>query len=129
MLDNNTLASDWIRKAEADALSAAALLETRKGAAETVCFLSQQMAEKCLKAFLVARNREFPKIHQLDLLLALCMAVNQEIEQFRTEALALNDYYIETRYPGDFPEFTWLDAEKAFQDASKIKEFVNSRLR
>lgn len=30
----------------------------------------------------------------------------------------------ETRYPGEFPEISWDEAEEAYKAAEKIKEFV-----
>jgi len=47
------LANEWFLKARDDELSAKDILTDREGAASTVCFLSQQMAEKYLKGYLV----------------------------------------------------------------------------
>ena len=43
---------EWIRKAEDDE-SAVKALDKEGGPASVMCFLAQQMAEKCLKAILV----------------------------------------------------------------------------
>lgn len=40
-----------------------------------------------------------------------------------------SSYYIETRYPGDFPEFSWRDAEEAFEAAKNIKKFVLEKIK
>ena len=96
----------------------------KKGAPSTACFLSQQMAEKYFKAFLIAKNREFPKIHLLDSLLELCIKIYYIFKELKKEAISLNDYYIDARYPGDYPEFSLKEAKQAFNNALKIKEFV-----
>ena len=99
-----------------------------KGSPETICFLSQQIAEKYLKAFLISQELKFPKIHQLDLLLGRCLAVDRSFEKLRTSVLQLNDFYTETRYPSDYIELKWTDAKKAYQNAQTIKSFIRSKL-
>ena len=36
----------------------------------------------------------------------------------------LNRYYIETRYPGDYPEFSRHDSMEALEAALRVKQFV-----
>lgn len=122
------LAKEWFLKANDDELSAKDILNDKEGASSTVCFLSQQMAEKYLKGFLVFSGKRFPKIHDLDKLVKLCGEAESEFKKIKNEAKYLTDFYIATRYPGDYPEFFWQDAEKAFRSAMKIKEFVLDRI-
>lgn len=103
---------EWIDKAEDDELSIPA------------CFLSQQMAEKCLKALLVCRNIPFPKVHDLLVLETLLIDVDPGIHQIHDQLQLLNGYYIETRYPSDYPEFTLNEAKEAFGAAEMVKEIV-----
>lgn len=119
---------EWIKRATDDELSAKAILEDRDGAPSTVCFLSQQMAEKYLKAFLVAKQKDFPKIHQLDQLLALCLKTDQDFEYLKKDAISISDYWVDARYPGDYPEFSWEDAEEAFEAAMRIKDFILGKI-
>ncbi|MBU1180240.1 HEPN domain-containing protein [Patescibacteria group bacterium] len=122
------LVEEWIRKADDDELSIKAIL-TEKGAPSTACFLSQQMAEKYLKAFIASRGKDLPKIHQLERLLGICKKLDKFFRQLDNEAVLLSEYYVETRYPGDYPEgFSWKDANGAFRAAVKIKEFVLKKL-
>lgn len=125
---NELIVGEWFKRAEEDELSINAILEEEGGAPSTVCFLSHQMAEKYLKAFLVAKKKEFPKIHLLDRLLELCVKIDPEFEQLKNEAISLNDYYIDTRYPGDYPQFSFKEAKEAFEKALKIKDFVLAKL-
>lgn len=125
---NELIVEEWFKRAEEDELSIGAILEEEGGAPSTVCFLSHQMAEKYLKAFLIVKKREFPKIHLLDRLLELCINIDSDFEQLKIEAVALNDYYIDTRYPGDYPQFSFKQAREAFEKALKIKEFVLKKI-
>lgn len=122
------LESEWFKKASEDELSARAILKNREGAPGTVCFLSQQMAEKYLKAYLVYKSKSFPKVHQLDRLVRLCKDVDPDFEDVKSASEYLSAFYVATRYVGDYPEFTFFDAENAFKEALNIKSFVLSKI-
>jgi hypothetical protein len=61
---------DWLRHAKADLALAASPLP-RDGLYSTLCFHAQQAAEKSIKAILVFRGIEFPKVHILTRLIDL----------------------------------------------------------
>ena len=86
------------------------------------------MAEKYLKGFLVFSKIDFPKIHHLDRLIVLCQKVDSQFEKLRTAAENLSEFYIWTRYPGDYRQFSFEQAQKAFREAIKIKNFVLKRI-
>ncbi len=119
---------EWILKAECDDISSEALLSSKGGSPNTVCFLSQQMAEKYLKGYLVYAGRDFPKIHQLDRLVKLCKEIDEDFQNIKEECEYLSAFYVTTRYPGDYPDFDWKVAENAFSKAEKIKKFVLSKI-
>lgn len=119
---------EWLRKAHEDELNAGSLLKHRDGAASGVCFLSHQMAEKYLKAYLVAKQNRFPKIHPLDRLVEFCAEHDPMFFALGATAAQLDPYYTPARYPADIPEFGWSDGERAFALAEKIKRFVLERL-
>jgi len=123
------LANEWFSKAKDDELSAMDILKDREGAASTVCFLSQQMAEKYFKGYLVFKNQEFPKIHDLNKLVNLCKKLDDNFEKVKSAAQFLSKFYISTRYPGDYPEYNFKDAKKAFEKAVKIKIFVLGKIK
>lgn len=123
------LAEEWFLKANDDELSAKDILTDKEGAASTVCFLSQQMAEKYLKGYLVFEGEEFPKIHDLAKLIKLCQKIDFGFSDLKSDAQYLRGFYIATRYPGDYPEFRWKEAEQALEAATRIKEFVLKKLR
>ena len=63
------------------------------------CFLSQQCIEKALKAFLIAKLNQYPRIHNLTDLLTQCVAIDSSFSPFATDCVTVDQYYIPTRYP------------------------------
>lgn len=124
----NSSFQDWFKKAQEDYLSAKVILKGKEGSPATVCFLSQQMAEKYLKGLLVFHQKSFPKVHDLLELETLLLPDEPTLKGCEAEIDFLNRYYIETRYPGDYPEFFWEEAEKAFVAASCIKSFAEEKI-
>jgi len=68
---NPSDAKIWINYAESDLHAAYTLLESKEFFPLQICFLSQQCAEKAIKAILVFEDVNFPKVHDLDRLLDL----------------------------------------------------------
>ena len=127
-INKEKLIKEWIDKANDDELSIKAILK-EEGAPSTVCFLSQQMAEKYLKAFLVFNQKTFPKIHHLDKLLELCIDVEDDFKKLKENVITLSDYYIETRYPGELTEeWSWKEAKEAFAMTLEIKKFILDKI-
>lgn len=129
--ERKILALEWVKRAEDDELNAKAILKDYSGTPAMVCFISHQIAEKCLKALLLFYSGNYPKIHSLGKLVSLINPYISSIERdFRKEVVILDPYYVETRYPDDMSleEFTWEMAEEAFDAAKKIKEFVLSKI-
>lgn len=118
----------WMKKAQDDELNIQSILKHRDGTPSAACFLSQQMAEKYLKGSLIFFDLELVKVHDLVKLMSLLENNVPQISQIGNEATLLNEYYIKTRYVGDYPEFSWQDAEEAYAAAKKIKEFVIEKI-
>lgn len=112
---------EWWEKAAEDELSIQAILK-ENGAPSTACFLTQQMAEKYLKGLLVFHRQPFHKVHDLLELESLLLDKEATIKAIHNDLQHLNRYYIETRYPGDFPEFTLREAQEAFAAAKHIRD-------
>lgn len=126
--DLNGNYQEWLKKAEEDELSVRALVDAKKGSPSTICFLSQQVVEKLLKGLLVFNNRPFPKVHDRLELESLLISIEPEIKNYEKDLDFLSTYYSETRYPGDYPEFTWKNAKEAFDAVEKIKKFVLAKI-
>lgn len=123
-LKKDLIVEEWIKKADDDELNAASILKHRDGTPSGVCFLSQQMTEKFLKAFLVQEKRKYPKTHSLLKLTELCAKTDKSFIKIKNKVIFLNAFYITVRYPCDYPEFHWKEAKQAFESAIKIKKFI-----
>ncbi len=118
----------WIEKAEHDLRNAEHTLTLEEECPfDTVCFHAQQCAEKYLKGLLVFLSLDFPKTHDLRLLMQLITAqISLGVEI--GEVLLLNRYTIEARYPGDWDPITRAEAEEAVALARKVRERVRAFL-
>lgn len=114
---------EWFAKAGEDELSIDAIFKAG-GSPSTACFLAQQMAEKYLKGLTVHHKVPFKKVHDLLELETILMNCEPDINQIHNDLVLLNRFYIETRYPGDYPEFNFDEAHKAFDAALRVKNFV-----
>ncbi len=65
--------NEWLQKADEDLEFAVSIIENSTFYAQ-ICFHFHQAAEKYLKAFIVACDLEFKKIHDLPVLLQSCSA-------------------------------------------------------
>jgi len=84
---------------------------------EDLCFQAQQAVEKALKGLLISYNIEPEKTHNLVLLikeLSKYISIPEEI----SETAILNDYAVQTRYPGDYTPIE----EEEYKNAIKIAE-------
>lgn len=118
---------EWARYAEEDR-QIAELAIREDGPPNQICFHAQQLAEKYLKGFLVFSGGRFEKVHHLDYLLQLCEKIDSSFSELAEDVKYLTDFYTETRYPGDMPEFSFSECKKAFEAALRIREFVKSKV-
>ncbi len=95
---------------------------------EPVTFHAQQAVEKALKAFLVWHQLEFPKTHDLSLLLELCASVDAGLAESLADAEELTPYGVDYRYPGEQAPVTREDAEAALKIARAAVHEVAERL-
>jgi HEPN domain-containing protein len=114
----------WLLKAEEDLNAAKSLLTYGTTFLSTVCFHSQQAAEKFLKAYLTYRQVEFPKTHDIDEILDLIAPVNSKLSESLRDTIVLTNYGVGVRYPGEFPSVTGSDAKQAIQMAEKVRGLV-----
>jgi HEPN domain-containing protein len=109
----------WLTLGEEDLLGAEAMLARDDVAPRLACYLAQQAAEKALKARLIRRGVAFPRIHDLIALRALLpTAASTELA---VDALAeLSQWATAARYPGDLPDASTADAERAVAIARAV---------
>ena len=115
------LARAWHRKAASDLAAVEACLQAERGL-DAACFHCQQAAEKALKAFLISRDQEFPRTHDLRRLVALCAKVEPRFNSLTTVVNKLNPHAVDFRYEPDF----WPDAKlvaELLDDARSVVDF------
>ena len=117
----------WLDKAEVDFGGARVLLREDRYA-NLVGFLSQQAAEKLLKALLTHHQVEFPKTHELDDLLKLLEPAEPRLARSLAGIAELNKYGVEVRYPTQMPELTAETANAALRLAAQVREAVYAAL-
>jgi HEPN domain-containing protein len=122
---------DWINQAQRDLDAATVMMQN--GIFEWACFVSQQAAEKAVKAVLQKMNATAWGHSVFDLLRILTKKVSVSDELLDC-AKALDKYYIPTRYPNGFETgspyeyFTRRDAEDALFCGRRVFEFCKSLL-
>jgi len=121
---------DWLEKARNDLLAAEAIMAYYESPpTDTVCYHCQQVAEKCLKAFLIAKAKKLLKIHDLIDLLEKCTKIDTSCETIRDQIDSLDGFYIESKYPPDIPTVIPIDETKsAVVNAREIYKFFCEKL-
>ena len=124
-----TIVREWLEKANEDFNFATSSLRDGSGFYAQLCFHFQQAAEKYLKAYIIANNLNFDRVHDLVHLLKTCSAHSMEFCELKEECILLNTAYIETRYPVHWPiEYTRETALQAQNAAENIARKVRERL-
>jgi HEPN domain-containing protein len=119
--------AEWAAKAESDFEAAKDLARRRvHPLPDQVAYLSEQCAEKYLKAFLVAHGIVPPKVHNLGRLNDMCAEIDANLSLIRVDVELLNPYGINIRYPGE--EATPDDAKNALLCARRVRELIRRRL-
>ena len=113
---------EWLGKADEDFEFARVNLQVRKPFCAQICFHFHQAAEKYLKAYIIAYELEFLKIHDLSMLLRICLSKDPSFEELHEACEYLNAFYIEARYPVHWPtNFSYDEAKKSLQYAEGIE--------
>ncbi|MEA3309375.1 MAG: HEPN domain-containing protein [Chloroflexota bacterium] len=111
---------EWLNRARSN------LAQAEKGAEiggvyfEDLCFNAQQAAEKALKALLIARQIEFPYVHDLVKLLELLEGNGQKVPAAVREAARITRYAVVTRYPGVLDLVTRREYKEALTIATAV---------
>jgi HEPN domain-containing protein len=119
---------NWFSRADEDLALIEVLLKEKSFFPNPICFHAEQATEKYLKGFLAHHEMHVRKVHDLEILVEDCQKVDQSFDEVLEDARFLNQFYIESRYPDDYIEFSSKDAEEAYGMAKKIKEFVLGKI-
>jgi HEPN domain-containing protein len=117
-------ASRWLRYARED-LATARILLRDECTPRHICLLAQQSAEKTLKSVFVFLQDDFPRSHDLELLINL-IPEGWEVKISQVDLATLSEWAVESRYPGDWPEATPYDAKVAVETAETVYRVVVS---
>jgi HEPN domain-containing protein len=121
------ITNEWVEKAEGDFRSARREQRVRNHPNyDLVCFLSQQCAEKYLKARLVEAGISFPKTHDLVALLKMLLPIEPLLASVRSSVDGLTDYAVEFRYPSE--SATKEEAKTALVDCRAVREEIRKIL-
>jgi HEPN domain-containing protein len=122
----------WLLQAKQDIEDARYNLEGERY--HIACFLSQQSAEKALKAFLYAEGEEMVWGHSVAELCKRVTSIDKDIEKIRRKVATLDKYYIPTRYPNGLPggipseAFEKRDADRAIEIAEEVIQVIEGKL-
>ena len=95
---------------------------------EDLCFEAQQAAEKAIKAVMMARDIEFPYVHDLARLLSLLEEAGETISATIRKAEELTPFALITRYPGIARPVTEPKYQEAVEIAEAVVQWAEERL-
>ncbi|NCN05891.1 MAG: HEPN domain-containing protein [Spirochaetales bacterium] len=97
--DLDQIVQEWTILGRQDLDSATYLYTMKPKPLEVIGFLCQQSVKKYLKAYLVKKQREPDKTHDLVFLLQQCQGFDSTFVSLLEVANDLNKYAVQTRYP------------------------------
>jgi HEPN domain-containing protein len=118
----------WLEQAVEDLTSAEILFQNRRY--YLVCFLSQQIVEKALKAVIYYDGEDLVLGHSVKNLIERVSSIDIKFKQLKEKLPILDSYYIPTRYPNGLPDgipadvFTQEAAQNALELAKSTVDFV-----
>ena len=121
-------ANRWLRFSAEDLDVAQRLLADRSSAPRYVCWLSQQAAEKTLKAALELEAIDYPYTHDLNALRNL-LPHSWSVRVDHPDLTELSGWAVEARYPGDWAEAAETDAIRAEAEARAVCDSVVAEFR
>jgi HEPN domain-containing protein len=128
-MDNkDELVQNWLIKAQHDLLAAKKLSIEPEIYADIAIYHCQQSAEKAVKGFLILQNQEFPRTHDIRLLIQLAIRIDSNFENYQETSEILTPYATEFRYPSDVMEPNPEELEDALIKSEELFDFVVSLL-
>jgi HEPN domain-containing protein len=86
-------------------------------------------AEKYLKAYLVEQGIEFPRTHDLMLLIdRFIQPIDQTFSELKNSAAMLTEFAVVARYPDVGENLDIVTARNAYQQSSLIRSFVRAKI-
>ena len=127
-MDKNGIVKSWCDFAKDDLITAKYLLGLHPLKLEIICYHCQQSAEKILKGFLIDKNIDPPKTHDLRLLRRMCGKIAEGFDEIEESCVHLTAYGVQPRYPMEI-EISESDMRQANKRCRPYHEFYCSALR
>ena len=121
-------ANRWLRFSAEDLGVAQLLLTDSSSASRYVCWLSQQAAEKALKAALELEAIDYPYTYDLNALRNL-LPDSWSVRVDHPDLTELSQWAVEARYPGEWAEAAEIDATRAETEARAVRDSVATEFR
>jgi HEPN domain-containing protein len=122
------IVKEWFQFAQNDLISARHLFEDLHPKQSAIaCYLSQQCAEKALKGFLVYKDEEPPRIHNLVELCQINMNYDESFSEILNDCSDLTPYGVAVRYPNELGIDDAI-AKLAIHRASTIYDFCMGKI-
>jgi HEPN domain-containing protein len=101
-MSDSKLVQEWLKYSKNDLISAKHLFDDLyPKQTEIACYLSQQCAEKALKGYLLFRDTEPPRTHNLVELCQICMNHDTMFSEILDTCADLTPYGVAVRYPNE----------------------------
>jgi HEPN domain-containing protein len=101
-MSDSKLVQEWFKYAQNDLVSARHLFEDLyPKQSEIACYLSQQCAEKVLKGYLLFKDIEPQRVHNLIELCQICMKCDSTFSEILDACSDLTPYGVAVRYPNE----------------------------
>ena len=121
--DDAIVLREWFRLADMDMAYAAHGYSMHPVPLELMCFHCQQAVEKYLKAYLLSRQIQPPKMHDLVRLCELCMGQESSFREISRQCGFLTQYGIQPRYPHDI-QIDEAITRLCLKYAEQVKDFA-----
>jgi HEPN domain-containing protein len=95
---------------------------------EDLCFQAQQAVEKALKGFLIFYNVDPERTHNLITLIKELTKYIDPPKEIKETAI-LNDYAVQTRYPGDYTPIEDDEYNNAIMVAEKCVNWIEKKIK
>ena len=95
---------------------------------EDLCFQTQQATEKALKGLLIFYNIEPERTHNLVTLIKE-LSKHTDVPEEINEIAILNDYAVQTRYPGDYTPISEDEYNNAVIMTEKCIKWVEKKIK
>ena len=127
-MSDSKLIQDWFKYSQNDLISARHLFDDLyPKQTEIACYLGQQCAEKALKGYLLFKDTEASRTHNLVELCQICMNQDSTFSEILDTCADLTPYGVAVRYPNEL-SIDEVIAKSAIEKAQAIYNFCLGKI-